>query len=258
MSMQWFERAARGGNAFAQARLGDVLTTGIDGVQIDVAAAATWYERAASQGHTGATLALTSMRMAAGAGTAEMSEIFRLWLQGAERGDATAQRMVGEFYLRGTGVESSMAEAERWLGAAAEQGNAAAMTLLAASILQDSERTARLPEAIELLQRAAALGNADADYNLGVCLRRGLGVPRDVNAADRHYRSAAERKHVSAQLALADSIAESANTDAAWLEAAHWYRLAADGGSGHAKARLLQVQESMQRGESGPKMSMHG
>jgi hypothetical protein len=39
-------------------------------------------------------------------------------------------------------------------------------------------------------------------------------------------------------------IAESASTDAEWLEATHWYRLAADSGNASAKARLAEIQES--------------
>jgi len=39
-------------------------------------------------------------------------------------------------------------------------------------------------------------------------------------------------------------IAERANTDAEWLEATHWYRLAADSGNAAANTRLAEVQES--------------
>ena len=48
---------------------------------------------------------------------------------------------------------------------------------------------------------------------------------------------------ISAQLALGDLIAERAATDAEWLEATHWYRLAADSGNDAASARLAEVQE---------------
>jgi TPR repeat protein len=246
-AMHWFERAARGGNAFAQARLGDVLATG-DGVQADRAAAQLWYERAALQGHAGATLALTNMRMAAGADAEEMRKLFGFWLKGAERGDALAQRVVGDFYLRGLGVDPEMnepdrrAQARRWLASSAEQGNVAAMVMLGGLILQDPAATDQYPEAVDLFRRAATQGNADAEYNLGVCLRRGLGVAVDDKAAEQCYRSAAGRNHVSAQLALGDLIAQSATSDGEWLEAARWYRLAADRGNAPARERLQQMQ----------------
>ena len=200
------------------------------------------------QGHAGATLALTSMRMQAGADAQEMAKLFQLWLKGAEQGDAMAQRMVGDFYLRKIGVDPSlsdelrMTEARRWLSAAADQGNAAAMVMMGGLILQDPAESARFPEAVDLFRRAATQGNADAEYNLGVCLRRGLGIAADDKAAEHFYRSAAERNHVSAQLALGDLIAQSANSDVQWLEAARWYRLAADSGNEPAKERLAQMQ----------------
>jgi uncharacterized protein len=91
---------------------------------------------------------------------------------------------------------------------------------------------------VELFRRAAEQGNVDAEYNLGVCLKRGLGVPADSSAAERSYRSAGERSHASAQLALADLIAARATTDEERLDATRWYRLAADNGNELAKMRV--------------------
>jgi len=59
-----------------------------------------------------------------------MARLYKLWLQGAERGDATAQRVVGDFHMRGVGTERSAQEAERWLTASSNQGDTAAMVLL--------------------------------------------------------------------------------------------------------------------------------
>jgi TPR repeat protein len=177
-----------------------------------------------------------------------MAALFQLWLKGAEQGDPMAQRMVGDFYLRKIGLDPSltdderMAEARRWLSASAGQGNTAAMVMVGGLILQSPEESARFPEAVDLFRRAATQGNADAEYNLGVCLRRGLGIAVDDKAAEHFYRSAAERNHVSAQLALGDLIAQSATSDVQWLEAARWYRMAADNGNAPAKGRLLQMQ----------------
>ena len=117
-------------------------------------------------------------------------------------------------------------------------------SVISSSRITRPDNAARFPQAVELFRRAAALGNADAAYNLGVCLRRGLGVRPDTQAAERSYRAAAERNHVSAQLALGDVISESATTDAGWLEAAQWYGRAADSGNAPAKARLAEIQES--------------
>jgi TPR repeat protein len=173
-----------------------------------------------------------------------MARLFNLWLSGAQRGDATAQRVVGDFYRRGVGVERSVVEAERWLGEAATQGDTAAMVLLGGLILEHPEDKTKSPRAFELFRIAALQGNTDAEYNLGVCLRRGFGVAPDREQAERHYRSAASRGHESAQLALGDLIAENAASEAQWRDARHWYRLAADQGNAAAKARLADIEAS--------------
>jgi TPR repeat protein len=105
--------------------------------------------------------------------------------------------MVGQFYLRGVGTTISQALGRRWLEAAARQGDAGAMVLLGGLALADDQALAA-----ELFRRAAARGNIDAHYNLGECLRLGLGVPRDDVKAERLYSAAAQHGHVLAQQAL--------------------------------------------------------
>jgi TPR repeat protein len=241
-ALRWFTRSAQGGNAFAQAWLGDVLTRG-QGVVADRDAALIWYERAALQGHAGAIAAVTSLRMAAGAGGNELAEVFALWLKAAERGDANAQRVVGDFYLRGVGTEASVEQGRRWLNAAVLQGHVPAMVLLAGVLLQHPTDPADQAQAVELFRRAAGHGNVDAQYNLGVCLRRGLGVARDDAQAEQVYRAAALKGHRSAQLALGSLKAQTATRDEEWSESAHWYRLAAEAGHPSAMMSLAELHE---------------
>jgi len=224
--------------------MGDILVQG-RGVPGDREKAAFWYERAALQGHAGATAALTSLRMGGGAGGEELVRVFQLWLRAAQQGDAEAQRRVGEFYLHGTGTESSLPEARRWLTAAARQGYVPAMVLLGGMILEHRGADPdQAQEAVDMFRRAAAAGNLDAQYNLGVCLRRGLGVEQDHLEAERIYRTAAQRGHRSAQLALGALIEQRASSDVDLVEAASWYRLAADAGHPSAMAALAQLYES--------------
>jgi TPR repeat protein len=152
--------------------------------------------------------------------------------------------MVGDFYLHGTGTEASVPEALRWLTAAALQGHVPAMVVLGGLLLQhESDDPDQAREAVDMFRRAAALGNLDAQYNLGVCLRRGLGVAQDDAEAERLYRAAALQGHRSAQLALGSLIEQHATSEADLTEAARWYRLAADAGHPSAMASLAQLYE---------------
>ena len=55
---------------------------------------------------------------------------FELAMKAAERGHSPAQTLVGECYLDGRGVESSVERAETWLYRAARQNNKRAQMLL--------------------------------------------------------------------------------------------------------------------------------
>ena len=68
------------------------------------------------------------------------------------------------------------------------------------------------------------------------------------SAAEQHYRSAAQRNHASAQLALGDLIAQRAANEADWSEAARWYRLAADGGHEAERVAVRRSKDTAARG----------
>lgn len=58
-----------------------------------------------------------------------------------------------------------------------------------------AEWSGNYPQARALLERAAELGHARALYQLGFLKMDGLGGPRDVNAARRHFRASADAGH---------------------------------------------------------------
>ncbi len=117
------------------------------------------------------------------------------------------------------------------------------MVLLGGLLLQQSASPSEQAEAADLFRRAAAQGNLEAQYNYGVCLRCGLGLARDDAAAAPLYAAAAARGHISAQLAYGTLKAETAATEAEWLEVESWYRKAADGGHPTAKQALAELIE---------------
>jgi len=78
----------------------------------------------------------------------------KVWMEGAERGDAKSQTYVGEIYEKGLGVPPDYQEAARWYRRAAEQNY------------------------------------APAALNLGVLYENGLGVPRDPKQAAQWYSRA--------------------------------------------------------------------
>ncbi len=93
-AVEWYGRAANGGDPDAQTLIGNLLVDGYWG-EPDYVHAAEWYELAAESGH------------------------------------AEAQRRLGILYLAGRGVQENLWQAVHWLELAAAQGDSAAEVLLA-------------------------------------------------------------------------------------------------------------------------------
>jgi TPR repeat protein len=91
--------------------------------------------------------------------------------EGAARGDAQSQGMLGFLYANGKGVAKDLNQAAYWYRKAAEQGH------------------------------------ADAQISLGLCYFKGQGVEKDEAEAVRWYRKAADQGHSLAQDKLGISYA---------------------------------------------------
>ena len=126
----WMELAAQGGDAAAQAWLGDAHRLGLFGAE-DFATAETWYRRAASQGHLGSILLLATAIDAMEAPSAEVrAEAFGLWMAAASMGDPQAQFQVGRCYRDGAGCAADLETAARWFLAAQDSGSEEARAAL--------------------------------------------------------------------------------------------------------------------------------
>ena len=83
-----------------------------------------------------------------------------------------------------------------------------------------------------------ARGNAEAQNNLGFLYYTGQGVPQDYVEAARWYRLAADQGLAEAQYNLGLMYAEGEGVPQDDAEAARWYRLAADQGDAKAQKNL--------------------
>ena len=120
----------------------------------------------------------------------------------AERGDATAQALVGMMFGNGQGVEPDSDVAATWMRLAAEQEHVQAQVILARMYTQGVGVTADLGEAANWYRRAADQGDAEAQFQLGVMYETGVSVVTDNVEAAGWYRRSAEQGHNSAQFNL--------------------------------------------------------
>ena len=95
---------------------------------------------------------------------------------------------------------------------------------------------ARADNDIAALQAKANAGDAEAQFELGVDYRWGLGVKRDEAEAMRWYRKAADQGLAKAQYNLAIAYDGGIGVKEDTTEAVRWYRKAAE--QGHLKAQF--------------------
>lgn len=102
-------------------------------------------------------------------------------VQLAEQGNAKAQYVLHQHYLRGEHVAQNPQFAERWLQAAATNGNADAQYALALRYNTINEHhPVDHTLAVNWLKRAAQQGHINAQYELGEHYHRGLGTQKDL------------------------------------------------------------------------------
>jgi TPR repeat protein len=120
-------------------------------------------------------------------------------LKKAQKGDATAQRVLGYCYQYGRGVKQDYAKAVEWYCKAAEQGDADVQLMAGIFYYSGLGVTKDYAKAVEWWRKAANQGNADGQSLLGYCYYLGLGVPKDYSKAVEWCRKAAQQGDASAK-----------------------------------------------------------
>ncbi len=120
---RWFERAASLGLAPAQYRLGSMLEKG-SGVPTDRAAAKRWYLKAAEAGNARAAHNLAVMDAEPVGGEPDYVEAAKWFRKGGEFGVRDSQFNLAILYARGLGVGQDLRQSWLWFALAAQQGDA--------------------------------------------------------------------------------------------------------------------------------------
>jgi TPR repeat protein len=164
-----------------------------------------------------------------------LTDAARLLRERAERGEAEAQRQLGNIYARGEGVPRDYAEAVLWFRKAAERGDAKAQVALAEAYYWGNGVPRDYAEAVRWARTAAEAGDAEAEYALAVSYSEGKGVPQDPREALRWYHIAAGQGYAKALNALGYIYRSGAGVPQDYAEAFRWYRKAAELGNADAQ-----------------------
>ena len=184
----------------AQNALGNAYTNALLGVKVDYAEAYRWYLQAAEKGFAPAQFNL-GLAFELGRGMpADDRQAFKYYLMAAEQGFAAAQFNVGNMHLTGHGVGQDLFEANGWRAKPPKRAcsRRSSISGLAYDTTGSRSQGRGAGQPAGPGKQAADRGFARAQYNLGLLLEDGRGVPNDVAAA-AFYRAAAEQGFAPAQ-----------------------------------------------------------
>jgi uncharacterized protein len=156
----------------------------------------------------------------------------------AEQGYVRAQYDLGELYYNSKGIPKDRKEAVKWYRKAAKQGYFLAQNHLR-NMFSYGFGFLDEYEALELYREIADEGIALLQNDLGeiYCYGRGV-VHKDMKESAKWHRKAAEQGHRSSQYDLGVFLENGDGVPQNYNEAAKWYRKAAAQGSKYAQSRL--------------------
>ncbi len=155
-----------------------------------------WWKKAAAKEHP---QALWELAMINKNGLNNDSIAFNYFFKCANMGNTEAMNEVGCAYLSGSGIEQNIEKGMEWLKQGAYTGNANAAENLA-SIYQVGRYGIKRNKELCLTywKLGAENGSDECQYNYGMCLKKGKGVPKDKDAAIRWISEAATKGHLNA------------------------------------------------------------
>ena len=160
----------------------------------------------------------------------------------AEKGDATAQYLLGEMYWNGLGLQKDTAKAADWFRKASDQGLASASSRLAGyyGSFDNNKGDAQF---IAYSRKAAEQGDTVSQVLIGNAYTGMWGYPVDPNEMVRWFSVAAEQGDTSGMMALASAYKNGYHVPVDIEKAIIWFRTAADAGDSTAMWELGKLSE---------------
>jgi len=160
------------------------------GVPVDYPKAIEWYSKAALGGNSVAQFNLAVMYERGQGVVKDYDRAIELYRMAAEQGYTAAQNALGNFYRLGTGVDKNLTQARNWYQRAADHGFTKAQSNLGELFRTTGKDLADYNEALDWLRRAAMQGDVDALNSLGIMYQLGQGIPKDYVVAYAFYNKA--------------------------------------------------------------------
>jgi uncharacterized protein len=227
----------------AMAMMGAFFQKGL-GTAVDLAAAKSWFQKAADKNHPGSQFSLAMMLLDNSFAENDPEAAAVLLEKAATGGNVQAQYNLGLVYAGRYGTAPDWKKAALWFRKAADQNDPEAQYNLGLLFLDGNGVDKDLVAAADWLSRAAVKGMPEAALEYGVLVMRGEGVQRDEKIGLKWLLYAANRGHPVAQNRLARIYAAGVESIAAnVVEAAKWNLIASK--SGRPDATLDEMMQKL-------------
>uniref|UniRef100_U9V817 Protein kinase domain-containing protein n=1 Tax=Rhizophagus irregularis (strain DAOM 181602 / DAOM 197198 / MUCL 43194) TaxID=747089 RepID=U9V817_RHIID len=243
----YFQKAAKGGNNFAQYCLGYCYENGKElgycysfgiGTEINNSKAFDLYKLAAEKGHLYAQY-LLGICYNIGIGTEiDNSKAFELYKIAAEKSHLDALYQLGYCYDKGIGTEINKTKAFEIYITAADKNHLDAQYQLGRCYNEGIGTGVNKTKAFEIYITAADKNHLDAQYQLGNCYYEGIGTEIDKTKAFKLYEIAAEKGYLKAQYQLGNCYYEGIGTEIDKTKAFKLYEIVAEKGHIIAQNKL--------------------
>jgi TPR repeat protein len=197
-AVEWYKKSAEQGNAMAQYNLGACYEYG-EGVEKDGREAVKWYKKSAVQGNAKAQNNMAFCYENGVGVEKDEKKAFEWYKKSAEQGHAKAQRNLGLCYYNGIGCDQNYDKAYFWFSKACEDKEnietySKAIHCIGAMYMAGTIGFGSPSVAVDYFTIAAQNGYSLAQYALGECYEKGLGVKEvDIEKAKYWYEEAAKQ-----------------------------------------------------------------
>lgn len=155
--------------------------------------------------------------------------------KGAEKGDPSAQFLLGLVYELGVDVREDYDQARYWYEKAAAQGHANAQSNLGFMYSQGHGVRQDLAQARQWFEKAAEQGDANSQYKLGRMYHQGIGTDKDYTQARQWFEKAAAQGDANSQSLLGGMFSLGLGVRQDYAQSRQWYEKAA--AQGHSTAQ---------------------
>ncbi len=209
--------------------------------------------RAAEMGHLPAAALAGQMLFKAEGGPRDRPGARPYLQRAAEGGIADAQSLLASLLFSGDGVPADQKAAMDWWEKAAAQGHGGAVNNFATYLATGRGRPADPARAQTLIAAQAEAGYAPSQFRWALWQEQGWqGTRKDLPAAIRWFRRAAENGHAAGAFKYAAYLEAGEGIKADIPGARHWYGLGAEGGNADAQFQLARMLDAGEGGAADP------